>query len=201
MIFNKMLFRCFVAAVLTSFSIKSSEAVQLHHSQTRDNQRELIGKRAPSFSLLNMKGETVSLEDYRGKVLVINFWASWSRSCVDWLPAMQLPVNKYGTDSDVKFLFINTFERDENYQTVVGEFMESNGYTFNVVFDEMRHPSKAAVMAYGVTSIPASIFVDRKGVIRFYSIWKSGNAEQIVKEIDEKIALTRRSGGVQLKIN
>lgn len=161
---------------------------------------EMIGKRAPNFALLNMKGETVSLEDYRGKILIINFWATWSRPCIDSFSGMQAAVNKYKDDPSVEFLFINTFEQDENYKEIVEKFIKSEGYTFNVAFDDMKHPSKSTVMAYGVTSIPANIFVDRKGVIRYQSVGGNRDVEQVVKEIDEKVALMRRSGGVQYMV-
>lgn len=153
---------------------------------------EMIKKEAPNFSLVNMSGETVNLSDLKGKVVVLDFWATWCGPCKISFPGMQAAVNKYKDDKEVEFLFIDTWQREENYKEVVEEFITANNYSFHVLFDEMKDREKATTTAYGVRGIPHKVVIDKEGFIRFESSGGSADIEKIVNEMETKIELARK---------
>lgn len=153
---------------------------------------EMIKKEAPNFSLVNLEGKTVSLADLKGKVLVLDFWATWCGPCKISFPGMQAAVNKYKDDKDVEFLFINTWQNEKNYEELVRNFIAENKYSFHVLFDEMKDRSKSTVTAYGVRGIPHKVVIDKEGFIRFESAGGTADVEKIVTEMETKIELARK---------
>lgn len=105
---------------------------------------------------------------------------------------MQAAVNKYQNDKEVEFLFIDTWQREENYKELVNEFITQNKYTFHVLFDEMKDRSKATTTAYGVSGIPHKVVIDKEGFIRFESSGGSPDVDKVVNEMETKIELARK---------
>ncbi len=114
------------------------------------------------FTLTNIKGEKVKLSDYKGKVVVLDFWATWCGPCRASFPSMQNLVNTYKGDN-VEFFFINTWERKEptEIRKNVSKFLADNKYTFNVLFDYKDD----VVAKYKITGIPAKVVIDKEGNI------------------------------------
>jgi thiol-disulfide isomerase/thioredoxin len=73
--------------------------------------KELISQPAPAFSLVDLEGNKVSLAELKGKVVILDFWATWCAPCKKSFPAMQKALDKYKADPNVRFLFIDTWER------------------------------------------------------------------------------------------
>lgn len=153
----------------------------------------MVKEEAPGFRLRNMKGEFVSLEDMRGKIVVLDFWATWCGPCIVSFPGMQTALNKYENDPDVAFLFIDTWQSEENYEELVTNFIEENKYTFHVLYDEMKDRPKATVTAYEVQGIPTKIFIDKDGFIRFRSVGGSPDIEMVMTEVVAKIEAIREA--------
>lgn len=151
----------------------------------------MLNKAAPDFRLQNMKGEFVSLADLKGKIVVLDFWATWCGPCVISFPGMQAAVNKYKNDPNVEFLFIDTWQSEENYKELVTNFISENKYTFNVLYDEMKDREKATVTAYGVNGIPTKVFIDGEGNIRFQASGGNADVNVVLNEIVAKIDLIK----------
>jgi thiol-disulfide isomerase/thioredoxin len=96
----------------------------------------MISKPAPSFILKDLDGKTVSLSSLKGKIIIVDFWATWCAPCKASFPGMQLAVNKYKDNDRVKFLFIDTWESEKDYVTGVKNYIAESKYTFRVLFDE-----------------------------------------------------------------
>jgi len=153
---------------------------------------EMVKKEAAQFSLVDRSGKEVSLASMKGKVVVLDFWATWCGPCKMSFPGMQAAVNKYANDPDVAFLFINTWQKEENYKELVNNFISETKYSFHVLFDEMKERDKSVVTAYGVKGIPTKVIIDKDGFIRFQSSGGGADVEKIVHEISTKIELARK---------
>ena len=115
-----------------------------------------IGAIAPDFEWTGEDGRAVSLSSYRGKVVVVNFWATWCPSCRSEMPALQRVA---ASESDVVVLEVDLMESGEKARS----FLDSLGLDRLVpVLDS----DGATTLRYGVLSLPSTFFIDRDGVIR-----------------------------------
>ena len=168
---------------------------KIEQSLIEKEKKEWIGKMtnepAPSFSLINRKGETVSLASLKGKVIVLDYWATWCGPCVASFPGMQKAVNKYAADPNVVFLFVNTWQREANREEVVNKFFAENKYEFNVLYDTRNKDNPEVfdvITAYKVKGIPTKFIIDKQGKIRFTVVGHSSEKD-VVKEMDLLISL------------
>ena len=121
------------------------------------NQAPEIGKLAPDFQLISLDGRTVSLSDYRGKPVLLNFWASWCGPCQYEMPFLQQTYEKW-TGRGLVVLAVNLQESPD----VVKEFMVDFGLSLPVLLaTDPKVP-----LSYNVRGIPATFFIDKSGIIR-----------------------------------
>lgn len=121
----------------------------------------LIGEPAPEFTLTNLTGQPIALSDYRGQVVLVNFWATWCPSCLSELPDYEQIYQQHGGPAgDLVVLGVNLQEG----QTQVEAYATGLGLTFPVLLDEDGH---ITTRQYQVTGMPGSFIIDRQGVI-FY---------------------------------
>lgn len=118
---------------------------------------------APSFSMKNLDGNMVKLSQLKGKVVVLDFWATWCGPCKMSFPKMQSLIKEY-RNKNVEFLFIDIWEKNKNndqIETSVKTFIKDQKYTFNVLFDFDGTVSKK----YKIEHIPTKIIIDKNGRI------------------------------------
>lgn len=114
---------------------------------------------APDFTVLNAAGEEVSLSDYIGKPIVLNFWATWCGPCKSELPDFDRIAAE--RDGEVEFMMINLTDGGRETEETVTAFLEQEGYTFPVYYDTTLE----AAYLYGASSIPLTMFIDAEGYV------------------------------------
>ena len=118
-----------------------------------------VGTTAEDFQLTDLDGKLQSLSQYRGKVVLVNFWATWCKPCTTEMPAMQTTYDKL-RDKGFVVLAINELEDEAK----VREHIKQHGHTFPVLMDR----DNKVANQFGVFGLPVSVFIDEKGVVREY---------------------------------
>ena len=119
-----------------------------------------IGNVAPDFTLLNTKKDSVALSDYRGKNVILNFWASWCPPCKAEMPDMEEFYQKNQERLNVEIIAVNLTEMDQLKE--VSAFIEDYGLSFPILLDKEINVAEQ----YMVTTIPTSYIIDTNGVIQ-----------------------------------
>jgi peroxiredoxin len=139
-----------------------------------------VGMQAEDFQLADLDGKTQSLSQYRGKIVLVNFWATWCKPCTTEMPAMQTIYNKL-RDKGFVVLAVNELEDDAK----VREHIKQYGHTFPVLMDR----DNKVANQFGVFGLPVSVFIDENGVVQEY-ITGGLLTEQKIQEIVDRLQST-----------
>ena len=152
-----------------------------------------------SFTLKDLNGNTITLDSLKGKVVILDFWATWCGPCKISFPGMQLAINKYKDDPEVVFLFIDTWERQptmEQRKSEIQQFIKESGYNFQVLLDNPNKNDNSqyeTVSAYGVNAIPTKFVLNKEGKIRFKATGFTGTTESLAEDLSIMIELAKQN--------
>ena len=166
---------------------------EAYATQMADIKKTMLDEEAPPFTLKDLEGKDVSLDSYKGKTVILDFWATWCGPCIASFPGMQEVVTKYKNDANVILLFVDTFERGPNREKLVEDFIKTNNYDFHVVYDAELNGGNTFEVAgkYDISGIPTKVIIGPDGRMKFKSVGYSGSNEKLVKELDIMIAILK----------
>ena len=130
---------------------------------------EAQGSLAPDFTVYDFDGIAHKLSDFRGKPVILNFWASWCGPCASEMPEFQSFYEQYG--EDIHFVLVNLTDGHQETVASASAFLEENGYTLPVYYDT----DIDAAMKYGVSAVPVSYFIDAEG---YFAAWAQGTLSE-----------------------
>ena len=135
------------------------------------------GEPAPNFQLRDMNGRVVALSDLRGKVVLLNFWATWCGPCRVEMPAMERLYRAYDR-KDFEILAVST---DAQGVAVTRPFQQENKLTFPILHDADFRVG----LSYGARTLPMTFMVDREGIVRQHIFgardWEAPEAHQLIE--------------------
>ena len=136
-----------------------------------------LGEPAPDFQLRDLNGRLVTLSDMRGKVVLLNFWATWCGPCRVEMPAMEQLYRMFPR-KDFEILAVST---DAQGVAITRPFQQENHLTFPILHDVDYRVG----LIYGARSLPMTFMVDRQGVVRHQIFgardWGASEAQQLVQ--------------------
>ncbi len=115
---------------------------------------------APDFTVQDATGKEISFSEFKGKPVVVNFWASWCPPCKAEMPDFEKMYQEY-SKKGVSFVMINMTDGSRETVATAQKFLQESRYTFPAYFDVKQ----SAAGVYGVSAIPDSVFIDKSGTI------------------------------------
>jgi cytochrome c-type biogenesis protein len=141
----------------------------------RDDTNSLKGAEAPNFTLIDMEGNEVSLNSLRGKVVFLDFWATWCPPCRNSLPHTQaLSQHEKTKSGDLVVLAVNAREDVDK----VKKFMQDNNYSFRVLLDK----DGKVLDSFKVRGIPTFVLIDREGKVAWVQVGFMPGSEKAMEE-------------------
>lgn len=117
-----------------------------------------VGAQAPDFTLTTLDGKTLSLSQFRGKVVMLNFWASWCPPCRAEMPSVEKLYLRMKKTGDFVLLAVNV---ESNARQAIKDFAGKNSLNFPILLDQ----EQGAAKLYQVSGIPQTYIIDPRGVI------------------------------------
>jgi peroxiredoxin len=141
-----------------------------------------INAPAPAFRLLDLEGRAHSLSDYQGKVVFLNFWATWCGPCKVEMPAMEALYQDFQSQG-MEILAVSV---DQQGAAVTRPFKEAMGLSFPILHDSDYQVG----LTYGARTLPMTYVIDRKGIVRQRVFgardWNSQEARTVMRTLLEE---------------
>ena len=164
-----------VTRAKTEGSVAVSARTALNLDEAILRARGLSSGQAPEFNLQTLAGESVRSAELKGKVVVLDFWATWCGPCVEELPQFQATVDRWADRPEVVFLAVSVDEDED----VVRRFMKKNEYDFPVARDG------EVADDFGVSALPTIVLIGREGRIQYRHVGFDSEADLTRKLSDE----------------
>lgn len=191
---NKQFKKILIDKMGTQKTLLLLDSIQKNIDQV--NQMEIAKKMineldAPHFNLQDLNGKNVSLNALKGKVVVIDFWATWCAPCIASMPAMQQMSKRH---PEVVFLFIATKETGKDASARIKAYVEKEKFPINVLIDrpDVKDPKVFPIAeAYQLKGLPTKVVIDKKGKLRFSTEGYASDAE-LINELEAMITLSQK---------
>lgn len=175
-------------------SLKKPEDVQQTKAAIK---AKIVHVQYPLFKLKDLQGNTINAADWKDKIIVIDYWATWCVPCKLAFPGMQLAVDKYKNDPTVGFYFIATMEKAKTWQEDIAKYIKSSGYRFHVLFDDTNPKTqendrvfKSMTPIIGSSAIPQKVVI-KDGHIRYMSEGYQGSPTRLMDELSYVIDILK----------
>ncbi len=169
---------------LPALARQSKQAAEARRKESETGSRVKVGDPAPAFRVKTDRGETFALEELRGKVVLLNFFATWCGPCRLELPHIEKLWKQYGSRDDFALLVIG---REETRQTVQ-DYVTEHGYTFPVAPD----PERVVYSLFAEELIPRTYVIGRDGRITYATF---GFREEDAPRLEAELARQLNAGG------
>ncbi len=127
-----------------------------------DNPRRARENYAPDFSFTSSEGEHVTLDDLKGRVVLLDFWGTWCPPCVDSIPELRNLHKKYSKEPSFMLIGISSDSDDEVWR----EFTARN----KMIWPQYRDKDRRIQRSFGVRAFPTYVLIDHEGIVRFQSV-------------------------------
>lgn len=120
--------------------------------------KAIVGFRAPDLALKDSSGKDYNLTGQKGRVLFLNFWASWCEPCRTEMPSIQALYARFKDDK--RFQMLTVLYKDD--YSKAANYMKENGFQFPLFLD----PDSKTATAYGITGVPETYILDKNGILK-----------------------------------
>ena len=140
---------------------------------------DAVGLSAPEIDLKDISGKTVRLSDFRGRPVLVNFWATWCTPCWTEMPNLVAQYDKYKDTQGLALLAVNI------QQDAKGEAVQVYVRKFKVTFPILLDAEGKAALDYRMRGVPMTIFIDRNGIMRDFVVGGPMDQEFIDQELQK----------------
>lgn len=154
----------------TAESMRKEMLAEDREERKQEALTEKLDKPAPDFSLVDLHGKTVTMDELEGKPVVLDFWATWCGPCRMTMPLLQKFYE--ARKDDIHYYAVNVWQEDT---TEVRPYLDKYGYEFNNLFGSAETAQK-----FGVTGIPTLFLIDEQGIIRYQHVGYRQDADEVL---------------------